>query len=129
MSELQRLILNRNMKINIHNDIIKNITNEVKTMNFEIFLNNFCEYKLNYNENINIREYKYHLIDMTYPRSLRYNIIDSYLMFQIKNLLNFYFGYDNIILVYYFTEFDNNIIVSFYLMFSNIDDLHFLIVS
>lgn len=129
MSELQRLILNRNIKINIHNDIIKNITDEVKTMNFEIFLNNFCDYKLKYNEDINIREYKFHLIDMTYPKSLRYNIIDSYLIFQIKNILNFYFGYDNIVLVYYFTEFDNNIIVSFYLMFGNIDDLNFIIIS
>ncbi len=129
MSELQRLILNRNIRINIHNDIIKNITNEVKTMNFKIFINNFCEYKINYNQDIHIRQYKYHLIDMTYPKSLRYNIIDNYLIFQIKNLLNFYFGYNNVVLVYYFTEFDNNIIVSFYLMFSNIDDLHFLIIS
>ena len=129
MSELQKFILNKNMRINIHMDIIKTITNEINTMNFEIFLNNFCEYKINYNNDIHIREYKYHLTDMTYPKSLRYNIIDSYLTFQIKNLLNFYFGYNNIILVYYFTEFENNIIISFYLMFGNIDDLNFIIVA
>ena len=129
MSELQRLILNKNMKKNIHTDIINEITNEVRTMNFEIFLNNFCEYKINYNDEINIREYKYHITDIIYPKSLRYNIIDNIIMFQIKNLINFYFGYNNVVLVYYFTEFENNIIVSFYLRFGDIDDLHFLIVS
>lgn len=129
MSELQRLVLNKNMRKYIHNDIMKKITSEIKIMNFEIFLNNFCEYKINYNSNINIREYKYHLIDMIYPKSLRYNIIDNYLIFQIKNLLNFYLGYNNVTLIYYFTEFENNLIVSFYLMFCEIDDLHFLIVS
>ncbi len=128
MSELERLIHNKNMRIFIHNDIMNKIKDEVKIMNFEVFLNNFCEYKINYNNNIHIREYKYHLIDMTYPKSLRYNIIDNYLVFQIKNLLNFYFGHNNIILVYYFTEFENDIIISFYLMFGNIDDLNFVIV-
>jgi hypothetical protein len=129
MSELQRLVLNKNMRKYIHNDIMKKITSEINVMNFEIFLNNFCEYKIKYNSDINIREYKYHLIDMIYPKSLRYNIIDNYLIFQIKNLLNFYLGYNNVTLVYYFTEFENNLIVSFYLMFCDIDDLHFLIVS
>ena len=129
MSELRRLVHNKNIQREIHSDIISKINNEIKTMNFEILLNNFCEYKINYNEHIHIREYKYHIIDMIYPKSLRYNIIDGYLIYQIKNQLNFYFGYDNVVLVYYFTEFENNIIVSFYLMFSNIDDLNFIIIS
>ena len=129
MSELRRLVHNKNIRKEIHSNIISKINNEIKTMNFEILLNNFYEYKKNYNSDINIREYKYHIIDMTYPKSLRYNIIDNYLIFHIKNQLNFYFGYDNIVLVYYFTEFENNIIVSFYLMFGNIDDFPFLIIS
>ncbi len=129
MSELQRLIHNRNIRTNIHTEIIKNIKNEIKLMNFDIFINYFCEYKINYNNDIHIREYKYHLVDMNYPIQLRYNIIDNYLIFQIKNLLNFYFGYDNIELVYYFTEFKNIIIISFYLVCSNPDDLNFIIVN
>jgi hypothetical protein len=129
MSELRRLVHNKNIRKEIHSNIISKINNEIKTMNFEILLNNFYEYKNYYNSDINIREYKYHIIDMTYPKSLRYNIIDNYLIFHIKNQLNFYFGYDNIVLVYYFTEFENNIIVSFYLMFGNIDDFPFLIIS
>ena len=129
MSELQRLILNKNMRKHIHSNIIQNITDAVKNMNFEIFLNIFCEYKTNYNSDIHIREYKYHLIDMTYPKSLRYNIIDNYIMFEIKCILNFYFGYNNVVVVYYFTEFENNIIVSLYLMFGDIKDLHFVIIS
>jgi hypothetical protein len=129
MRELRKLVHNKNIRKEIHSNIISKINNEIKTMNFEILLNNFCEYKINYNSDINIREYKYHLIDMTYPKSLRYNIIDSYLIFEIKKILNFYFGYNNVVLVYYVTEFENNIIVSFYLMFSNIEDLHFIIIS
>jgi hypothetical protein len=129
MRELRKLVHNKNIRKEIHSNIISKINNEIKTMNFDIFLNNFCEYKINYNSDINIREYKYHLIDMIYPKSLRYNIIDSYLIFEIKKILNFYFGYNNVVLVYYVTEFENNIIVSFYLMFSNIEDLHFIIIS
>lgn len=128
MSELRRFVHNKNIQKEIYFDIISKLTNEIKIMNFEILLNNFCEYKINYNENIHISEYKYHIIDITYPKSLRYNIINDYLIFEIKNLLNFYFGYNNVLLVYYFTEFENNIIVSFYLMFSNIENLNFIII-
>jgi hypothetical protein len=129
MSELRRLVHNKNMKKEIYSDLISKINDEIKTMNFEIFLNNFCEYKINYNNDINIKEYKYHLLDVTYHKSLRYIIIDNYLIFEIKKIINFYFGYNNVVLIYYMIEFENNIIFSFYLMFSDIEDLHFLIIS
>ncbi len=129
MSELRRFVHNKNMKKEIYSDLISKINDEIKTMNFEILLNNFCEYKINYNNDINIKEYKYHLLDVTYHKSLRYIIIDNYLIFEIKKIINFYFGYNNVVLIYYIIEFENNIIFSFYLMFSNIEDLHFLIIS
>ena len=129
MSKLQKQVHIKNIRNAIHSKIIYNITEEVKQMNFEIFLNIFCEYKINYNNDIHIREYKYHIVDITYHKSLRYNIIDDFLIFKIKNILNFYFGYNNVALVYYLTDFDNNIIASFYLQFGEIEDLHFVIVS
>lgn len=129
MSEMQKFVHNKNIRKNIHIQIINRLSEEVKDMKFGNMIDFFCDYKLNYNSDITIRDYKYHLIDMTYPRSLRYNIIDNYLIFEIKKLLNFIFGYDNVTLIYYFTEFEENLIVSFYLMFGDIEDLHFIIVE
>lgn len=129
MSEMQKFVHNKNIRKNIHIQIINRLSEEVKDMKFGNMIDFFCDYKLNYNSDITIRDYKYHLIDMTYPRSLRYNIIDNYLIFEIKKLLNFIFGYDNVTLIYYFTEFEENLIVSFYLMFGDIEDLHFVIIQ
>lgn len=130
MSELRRFVHNKNLQKNIHCDVLLKINNKINTLNFETLLNIFCEYKINYNENIYIYEYKYHIIDMIYPKSLRNVIIDNYLIFQIKNQLNNIFGHDTVILGYSLTEYGNNIIVSYYLSFNYLNNnLDFQVIS
>jgi hypothetical protein len=127
MSQLRKQVHMKNMKNKIYTHLINTIVDEIEDMNFDILLNYYCEYKIKFD--IDIRDFKYYICDIIFPKSLQYNIIDSHIINIIKNLLNHFFGYNNVNLMYFFTTFQQSIIVSFYIIFDDIDDLHFLIVS